>query len=69
MLDNSRRDECPAELFSRNQTSACEEFVFRSDEVGVSNAVSILVSFIQHYFGVFDRLIVFVVCFFFCSLA
>lgn len=40
MLDNSRRDECPIEMFMRNQTNSCDEFVFKGDEIGLSNEVS-----------------------------
>lgn len=49
-LDHERRDkECPAELFNTNQKVGCDEFVFKTEEVGVSNEVSMDVIDIQSY--------------------
>lgn len=37
----SQQDECPSELFKTDQTISCTEFIFKTEEIGVSNEVSI----------------------------
>lgn len=40
-LHDNRYGDCPTDLFITNQTITCDEFVFKDDDIELSNTVSV----------------------------